>query len=92
MGEESGFSWEVQQLIYNSSSYCVVEFRDPDGQIGGYELMDKLGRRETFLDGDMAIRFRDGVQQLVAGEPSQDEVDDYLRGFEGLMQTRVSLH
>lgn len=79
-------------LIYDSSSYCVVEFRDPAGRIGGYEIMDKLGRRELYLAGDLAIHFRQGVQQLVAGSPSTDDVDEFLSGFQGLMQTPVMLH
>ena len=79
-------------LIYDSSSYCVVEFRDSAGEIGGYEIMDKLGKREIYLGGDLAIRFREGVQQLIADEPSTDDVDEYLSGFEGLMQTPVVLH
>lgn len=79
-------------LIYDSSSYCVVEFRDPAGRIGGYEIMDKLGKREIYLGGDLAIRFREGVQQLIAAEPSTDDVDEFLSGFQGLMQTPVALH
>ena len=36
--------------------------------------------------------FRDGVQQLIESEPSIEEVDAFLSGFEGLMQTPVVLH
>ncbi|MFP5406982.1 MAG: DUF3567 domain-containing protein [Gammaproteobacteria bacterium] len=78
--------------IYNSPSYCVVEFRDPAGEIGGYEIMDKLGRREIYLGGDLAEHFRDGVQSLIDTEPSVEQVDDFLSGFQGLMQTPVVLH
>ncbi|MCM5571331.1 DUF3567 domain-containing protein [Burkholderiaceae bacterium FT117] len=78
--------------IYNSASYCVVEFRDPAGEIGGYEIMDKLGRREIYLGGDLAIRFREGVQRLIEAEPSTEDVDEFLSGFQGLMQTPVALH
>ena len=78
--------------IYNSPSYCVVEFRDPAGEIGGYEIMDKLGRREIYLGGSLASHFRAGVQQLIEREPSIEEVDDFLSGFQGLMQTPVALH
>jgi hypothetical protein len=79
-------------MIYNSAGFCVVEFRDPAGGIGGYEIMDKVGRRELFLGGDLAIRFRQGVEQLIGQSPSVEEVDEYLSGFQGLMQVPVLLH
>ena len=79
-------------LIYDSSSYCVLEFRDAAGRIGGYEIMDKLGRRGIYLGGDLAARFHEGVQQLIASQPTTDDVDAFLSGFDGLMQTPVVLH
>lgn len=84
-------------MIYNSPSYCVVEFKS-DAQpadtrfAGGFEIMDKLGRREIFLDGDLARRFRENVQELIENEPSIEEVDDFLRQFDGLMQQPLVLH
>lgn len=80
-------------MIYNSSNYCVVEFHDPDGgDVGGFEIMDKLGRREIYLGGDLAEHFRSGVQELIESEPSEEQVDDFLRRFEGLMQHPLVLH
>ena len=54
--------------------------------------MDKLSRREIFLDGDLADKFRENVQELIENEPSIEEVDDFLRQFEGLMQQPLVLH
>lgn len=51
----------------------------------GFEIMDKSSRRELFLGGTLARRFRDDVADLIAQEPSVEEVDDFLRQFEGLM-------
>jgi hypothetical protein len=79
-------------MIYNSPNYCVVEFRDPEGQSGGYEIMDKAARRELYIDGTMAQSFRENVQQLIASEPSIEEVDDFLSRFDGLMQQPLTLH
>ncbi len=79
-------------MIYNSPNYCVVEFRDPEGQSGGYEIMDKAARRELYIDGPMAQRFRENVQQLIATEPTIEEVDDFLSRFDGLMQQPLTLH
>lgn len=82
------------QMIYNSPNYCVVEFPTPEGQPsrGGYEIMDKTGRRELFLGGALADKFRFDVSRLIDTEPSVEEVDDFLSNFEGLMQQPIVLH
>ena len=82
------------QMIYNSPNYCVVEFRSAEGEpfAGGYEIMDKSSRREIFLGGDLANKFRFDVSQLIASEPSVEDVDDFLSTFEGLMQQPLVLH
>lgn len=81
------------QMIYNSPNYCVVEFNSPEGQpYGGYEIMDKTGRRELFLGGELADKFRFDVSRLIDTQPSVEEVDDFLSNFEGLMQQPIVLH
>jgi len=51
-------------LIYNSEQYSVVEFgadRDHEAlRFGGYEIMDKSGQREIYIDGPAAELFRNG--------------------------------
>ena len=37
-------------------------------------------------------KFRQDVSMLIAGEPSIEEVDDFLSGFQGLMQQPLVLH
>ena len=84
------------QMIYNSPNYCVVEFPPQDGhsamRAGGYEIVDKNARREIFIDGAMAARFREDVQKLIEAEQSLDEVDEFLGQFDILMQQPVVLH
>jgi len=84
------------QMIYNSPNYCVVEFPPQDGhsamRAGGYEIVDKNARREIFIDGAMAARFREDVQKLIEAEQSLDEVDEFLGQFDSLMQQPVVLH
>jgi hypothetical protein len=79
-------------MIYNSPNYCVVEFREMDGHFGGFEIMDKSSRREIFIDGSLAQQFRAHVQQLIASEPSIEEVDDFLSQFDGMMHQPLTLH
>jgi len=84
----------VMNMIYNSPNYCVVEFRSAQGEpfTGGYEIMDKTAKREIFLGGVLADKFRTDVTHLIASEPSIEEVDDFLSNFEGLMQQPLVLH
>ncbi len=79
-------------MIYNSPSYCVVEFKDPEGLVGGFEIMDKLSRREIYIGGDLAQHFRSGVQALIRSEPTEEQVDEFLRRFEGLMHQPMVVH
>ena len=69
-------------MIYNSPNYCIVEFNgeQPDRICRGYEIMDKAARREIFIGG------------LMAAEPSIEEVDHFLSGFEGIMHQPLLMH
>jgi hypothetical protein len=85
------------EMIYNSQHFCVLEFSDfEQGEAraasGGFEIMDKTLRREIFLRGPDAERFRANVQQLIASEPTIEQVDEFLNGYVGLMTTPLTLH
>lgn len=80
------------QMIYNGPVYCVVEFAGFDGAPRGVEILDKLGRREMYLEGSMADLFRDGVRQIVSDSPSVEAIDGFISRFEGLMQQPLALH
>ena len=83
-------------LIYNSEQYSVVEFgadRNLEAlRFGGYEIVDKGGRRETFIAGSLAQTFRRDVNELIASEPSMEEIDDFLGSYDSLMSQPVLLH
>lgn len=83
-------------LIYNSEQYSVVEFGVDHGQealrCGGYEITDKPGKREIFIGGALAAAFRKHVEELVASEPSVDDIDTFLGTYDALMSQRVTLH
>lgn len=93
-------------LVYNSDSFAVVQItlqRDdapvPDGAAetatapGGYEIVDKFAKKGIFIEGALALRFRKGVEALAqAGEPSTEEIDDYIAGYTQLAQSPLVLH
>jgi hypothetical protein len=72
-------------VIYNSEQYSVVEF-------GVDEIVDKSGRREAFIAGKLAQNFRRDVNNLIASEPTMEEIDDFLGSYDVLMSQPVLLH
>lgn len=83
-------------IIYNSDQYSVVEYgADADHEalrFGCYEITDKAVRREWFIGGSLAINFRKDVSELIATEPSIEEIDDFLGQFDSYMGQSVLLH
>lgn len=54
--------------------------------------MDKLARKEIFIEGAVAESFQRGVQELVRQGPNEEVIDDYIAGFTALAQQPVVLH
>lgn len=83
-------------LIYNSEQYSVVEFGAEASletmRFGGYEIFDKPARREIFIAGPLAEAFRQHVRELIASEPTSEEIDEFLGSYGALMAQPVVLH
>jgi hypothetical protein len=59
----------------------------------GYEIVDKAGQREIYVEGLLAERFAEGVQQIAAGgSPSVEAFDEFIAGWAALAQHRLALH
>ena len=87
------------QLLYSSDQFVVVRFEVPSHDEtapnltrGGFEIVDKLSRREIFIEGAVAERFQAGVQELAAGNPGPEVYDEFIAGFAGAAQQPVVLH
>jgi hypothetical protein len=86
--------------VYNSDIYAVMQFgpigthdNAPPAPVAGFEIVDKAARREVFLEGALAERFREGVEALVReGVSSPDALDEYIARFSGLAQHPLALH
>ena len=63
---------------------------------GGYEIVDKLARKEVFLAGALAQQFEAGVKALVAESKGEgvavEALDEYISGYTVLAQQPVLLH
>jgi len=75
-------------VMYNSDNYYVAEY---PGQ-HGVELVDKNTGRGTFLEGAVEAKFRAGMARLATGKPSEESVDEFLEGYDALLNQPVMLH
>lgn len=95
------------QMLYNSDSFAVVRFdvpqQTPDGAAsdgngaapigrGGYEIVDKLARREIYIEGALAESFKQGVQALAESDPTEEAFDEFIGRYCVLAQQPVTLH
>lgn len=88
------------QTLYNSDSFVVVSFDVPAGdsgaqaplQRGGFEIVDKLARKEIYLQGAVAESFQRGVKALVDQGQAQEALENYIAGYTVLAQQPVVLH
>jgi hypothetical protein len=95
-------------MLYNSASFAVVMFEisspteaaevgvdlgsDPAPTRGGFEIVDKLARKDIFIEGAMAETFQAGVEALMADEPSEEDLDEYIGQFTSLVSQPLVLH
>ncbi|HZS81164.1 MAG TPA: DUF3567 domain-containing protein [Herbaspirillum sp.] len=83
-------------LIYNSEQYSVLEFgvdwNHEAMRFGGYEITNKPGRREIYIDGPAAELFRRDVQDLIATAPTMEDIDTFLSRYDLMMRYSLALH
>jgi hypothetical protein len=87
-------------MLYNSDSFAVVAFEIPQGTAegeaavsrGGFEIVDKFAKKDIFIEGAVAERFKEGALELMASKPSEEDIDDYIGGFTAVMQQPLVLH
>jgi hypothetical protein len=92
------------QMLYNSDHYAVVQIQlatmldsdeadaAPQLMRGGYEIVDKFARKEIYIEGALAQRFKEGVEALIETSPSVEEIDAYLEGYTQLAHHPVVMH
>ena len=87
-------------MLYNSDSFTVVAFDIPgapgadeaESPRGGFEIVDKFAQKDIFIQGAMAEQFKAGVEALMVGKPSEEDLDDYIGGFASVMPQPLVFH
>ena len=87
-------------MLYNSDSFAVVAVdipaaagsRAPDAPRGGFEIVDKFAKKDIFIEGAVAESFKAGVQALMAGQPSEEDIDEFIGRYTSLTAQPLVLH
>jgi len=90
-------------MLYNSDSFTVVAFdlpgtvvaagaEPPEAPRGGFEIVDKFAQKDIFIQGAMAASFQAGVEALMEGKPSEEDIDEFIGRFASLMPQPLVLH
>ena len=64
----------------------------PAASRGGFEIVDKFAKKDIFIEGAVAETFKAGVEALMAGKPSEEDIDEYIGRFTSLMPQPLVLH
>lgn len=75
-------------VIYNSDNYYVVEYPREHG----YEVVDKHAARGAYLHGNAAEKFLESMKRTIEEDASSEHVDEFLDGFDMLMNQPVVFH
>lgn len=75
-------------VVFSSPTYQVLEYPELDA----IELVDNLRATGTLIQGALAAGFRASLQDLSAHQPSMEDVDELIGGYDALMHLPMRLH
>jgi len=75
-------------VVFSSPNYQVLEYPE----INAFELVDHARATGALIQGEMASILRTNLQNLFAIDPSEEDVDEMIGGYEALMNLPVRYH
>lgn len=75
-------------VVFNSPYYQVLEYPE----INAFELVNHTRSTGALIQGEMAIVLRANLQNLFAADPTGENVDEMIGGYEALMNLPVRYH
>jgi hypothetical protein len=75
-------------LVYNSEQFYVLEYPAQHG----YELVSKQTGRGAFIQGEVALHFRNSIKDAARQDDSVEHIDEFLENFRPLMTLPVVMH
>jgi hypothetical protein len=78
----------AMQVVYSSQHYHVVSYPD----VEGYELVNKPAGAGAYIHGTVASAFRENLEKVLAEDATVESIDEFLGGFDALMNQPTSIH
>jgi hypothetical protein len=78
----------TMNVVFSSQNYQVFEYPELDA----IELVDNARATGTLIQGALAAGFRASLQDLSEHQPTEEDVDDLIGGYEALMHLPMRLH
>ncbi len=75
-------------VVFNSPYYQVLEYPE----INAFELVNHTRSTGALIQGEMASVLRANLQNLFAVDPTGEDVDEMIGGYEALMNLPVRYH
>lgn len=75
-------------VVFNSPYYQVLEYPE----LNAFELVNHARATGALIQGEMASALRTHLQNLFAVDPSEEDVDEMIGGYEALMNQPVCYH
>lgn len=68
------------------------EATPPSLQRDGFEIVDKVSRKEIFIEGALAQTFQEGVEALIEQGPDVEDLDAFISQYANLGHQPVVMH
>lgn len=75
-------------VVFNSPYYQVLEYPE----LNAFELVNHTRSTGALIQGEMASALRVNLQNLFAVDPTEEDVDEMIGGYEALMNLPVRYH
>lgn len=75
-------------VVFNSPYYQVLEYPE----FNAFELVNHTRSTGALIQGEMASVLRANLQNLFAVDPTGEDVDEMIGGYEALMNLPVRYH
>ena len=75
-------------VVFSSPYYQVLEYPELDA----IELVDNVRATGMLIQGAMAAGFRASMQNLSAHQPTAEDVDELIGGYDALMHLPLIQH
>ena len=75
-------------VVFSSPYYQVLEYPELDA----IELVDNVRATGMLIQGAMAAGFRASMQNLSAQQPTAEDVDELIGGYDALMHLPLIQH